>query len=67
VVQEGETGASFDAEAEPGGPRNVGLIEIFLLFSQLGLSSFGGGVSAWMHRAFVERRGWLGETEFSAS
>jgi chromate transport protein ChrA len=40
---------------------------LFLLFSQLGLSSFGGGVSAWMHRAFVERRGWLGEAEFSAA
>jgi chromate transporter len=48
-------------------PDDVGLVELFLLFSQLGLSSFGGGVSAWMHRAFVERRGWLGETEFSAA
>jgi chromate transporter len=46
---------------------DIGLVELFLLFSQLGLSSFGGGVSAWMHRAFVERRGWLGETEFSAA
>jgi chromate transporter len=48
-------------------PDEVGLVELFLLFSQLGLSSFGGGVSAWMHRAFVERRGWLGETEFAAA
>jgi chromate transporter len=48
-------------------PDGIGLVELFLLFSQLGLSSFGGGVSAWMHRAFVERRGWLGETEFSAA
>jgi chromate transporter len=48
-------------------PAQVGLVELFLLFSQLGLSSFGGGVSAWMHRAFVERRGWLGEGEFSAA
>jgi chromate transporter len=48
-------------------PDEVGLVELFLLFSQLGLSSFGGGVSAWMHRAFVERRGWLGEGEFSAA
>jgi chromate transporter len=45
----------------------VGLVELFLLFSQLGLSSFGGAVSAWMHRAFVEQRGWLGETEFAAA
>jgi chromate transporter len=48
-------------------PDDIGLVELFLLFSQLGLSSFGGGVSAWMHRAFVERRGWLGEGEFSAA
>jgi chromate transporter len=67
VGRSGETGAPSDADAEPRVPRNVGLIEILLLFSQLGLSSFGGGVSAWMHRAFVERRGWLGETEFSAA
>jgi chromate transporter len=52
---------------EPSVPRNVGLLEIFLLFSQLGLSSFGGGVSAWMHRSFVERRGWFSETEFAAA
>jgi chromate transporter len=45
----------------------VGLVELFLLFSQLGLSSFGGAVSAWMHRAFVEQRGWLGEAEFAAA
>ena len=44
-----------------------GLIELFLLFSQLGLSSFGGGVSAWMHRTFVEQRGWLPHTEFAAA
>jgi chromate transporter len=48
-------------------PDDIGLIELFLLFSQLGLSSFGGGVPAWMHRAFVERRGWLGEGEFAAT
>jgi chromate transporter len=53
------------AQASP--PQDVGLIELFLLFSQLGLSSFGGGVSAWMHRTFVEQRGWLGEKEFAAA
>jgi chromate transporter len=48
-------------------PHSASLIELFLLFSKLGLSSFGGGVSAWMHRAFVERRVWLDEREFSAA
>jgi chromate transporter len=64
VLGHRETRASSAGARTPG---DVGLVELFLLFSQLGLSSFGGGVSAWMHRAFVERRGWLGETEFAAA
>ena len=64
-MAEKDAGAS-PAAAEPGAPR-VGLIELFRLFSQLGLSSFGGAVSAWIHRACVEQRGWLGETEFAAA
>jgi chromate transporter len=44
-----------------------GVIELFLLFSAIGLRSFGGGVSGWVHSALVERRAWLGETEFAAS
>jgi chromate transporter len=67
VAGAGTEGASSPAAAGRPHPPQVGLVELFLLFSQLGLSSFGGGVSAWMHRAFVERRGWLGETEFSAA
>jgi chromate transporter len=63
VLGDRKTPASSTAQK----PDDVGLVELFLLFSQLGLSSFGGGVSAWMHRAFVERRGWLGEAEFSAA
>jgi chromate transporter len=63
VLGHRETPASCGAPT----PDDIGLAEIFLLFSQLGLSSFGGGVSAWMHRAFVERRGWLGEGEFAAA
>jgi chromate transporter len=61
---EGASSAAGEARSDP---PQVGLVELFLLFSQLGLSSFGGGVSAWMHRAFVERRGWLGAGEFSAA
>jgi chromate transporter len=54
-------------DSETWTPHRVSLIDLFLLFSKLGLSSFGGGVSAWMHRAFVEQRGWLSEQEFSAA
>jgi chromate transporter len=49
-------------------PRyGVGFAELFLLFSKIGVSSFGGAVSVWMHRTFVETRGWLTEPEFSTS
>jgi len=52
---------------KPAAAAPCGAVQLFLLFSQLGLSSFGGGVPAWMHRAFVQRRGWIGEGEFSAA
>lgn len=49
--------------APPGRPT---ALRLFLIFSQLGLSSFGGGVSSWVHRAFVEDRRWIGEKDFAA-
>lgn len=52
---------------EPPPPCSAGFVELFLLFSKIGLSSFGGGVSVWMYTALVERRGWLDETEFSSA
>jgi len=38
-------------------------IELFLAFSQLALSGFGG-VLPWAHRTLVERKGWLTQREF---
>jgi len=37
---------------------------IFFAFSKIGLTSFGGGLSGWMLREFVQRRAWLTEAEF---
>jgi chromate transporter len=48
-------------------PSRMSLLELFLLFSRLGLSSFGGNVTAWIHRELVERRRMIGETEFIAA
>jgi chromate transporter len=48
-------------------PFAGGFIQLFLVFSQIGLSSFGGNVAAWMHREFIERRGWLEESEFATA
>jgi chromate transporter len=42
----------------------VSLREIALVFSRIGISSFGGGLISWMHREAVERRRWLQEREF---
>ena len=42
---------------------NVGPLDLFLAFSQLALSGFGG-VLPWAHRTLVERKGWLTEREF---
>jgi chromate transporter len=42
----------------------VTLPAIAAVFSRIGLSSFGGGLIAWMHREAVERRRWLSDQEF---
>ncbi|MFM0006150.1 MULTISPECIES: chromate transporter [Paraburkholderia] len=43
---------------------DVSLLEILLLFARVGLTSFGGGLSAWIYREVVTQRGWLEEDEF---
>ncbi len=40
------------------------LTQIFLAFSKVGLTSFGGGLSGWMMREFVQERRWMNESEF---
>lgn len=40
------------------------LLTLFLLFSKIGVTSFGGGISGWMMRDFVRKRGWITEEEF---
>jgi chromate transporter len=41
----------------------VSRVALFLTFSQISLSSFGGAIF-WARRALVERRRWLTEREF---
>ena len=38
--------------------------ELFKVFALIGLTSFGGGLSGWMMREIVQRRGWLTEADF---
>jgi chromate transporter len=44
----------------------VTLPQIFALFGRIGITSFGGGLSAWIYREVVDRRRWLNEDEFLA-
>lgn len=43
---------------------SLGLWQIFLTFTKISLTSFGGGLSGWMMREFVQDRQWLTEREF---
>ena len=49
---------------DDGAPPAVPLRELVGLFGRIGLLSFGGGLTAWVHRETVLRRPWLVETEF---
>ena len=52
---------------EPGASSadrpKIGPLELFLVFSRLALSGFGG-VMPWAHRTLVERKAWLSQREF---
>lgn len=54
------------APSEP--PRNEAprpsVSMLFLVFSEIGLTSFGGGLSGRMMREFVDERNWIDEDEF---
>lgn len=47
----------------PTRPRPA-LSALFMGFVTIGLSSFGGGLTAWVRREVVQRRGWLDDQQF---
>lgn len=51
------------SEPRPAQPA-VTLAQICGLFARIGLTSFGGGISAWIYREVVDRRHWMTEDEF---
>jgi chromate transporter len=52
----------------PEAPRAPAtLASLLSVFLRMGMASFGGGLSGWMHREIVERRGWMGEERFLAA
>ena len=40
------------------------LTALFMAFVSIGMSSFGGGLTAWVRREVVHRRGWLDDQQF---
>ena len=42
----------------------VPLLRLFLIWFQIGLLSFGGGLSGWIYQEVVVRRRWMSEEEF---
>ncbi|MBW8268832.1 chromate transporter [Caldovatus aquaticus] len=40
---------------------------LLAVFVRMGMVSFGGGLSGWMHREIVERRRWMSEERFLAA
>ena len=48
----------------PQNPTPVGVKDIFFAFTQIGLTSFGGGMSGRMMRLFVYERHWMDEESF---
>jgi chromate transporter len=40
------------------------LAALFLGFASIGVSSFGGGLTAWVRREVVQRRGWMDDQQF---
>jgi chromate transporter len=53
-----------EPDVATGAPPRVPLAEIARLFARIGITSFGGGLSAWMYREVVDRRRWLAEDAF---
>jgi chromate transporter len=46
--------------------RRVSLLRLIVAFTWTGISSLGGGRSAYFHDALVRRRGWIRHDEFVA-
>ncbi|GGC48107.1 hypothetical protein GCM10011504_28180 [Siccirubricoccus deserti] len=56
----------WGAAGEGGVKAEARLGEILLVFTSLGMASFGGGLPGWMHREVVVRRGWMTDEAFLA-
>ncbi len=44
--------------------KDASAARLFLIFARIGLTSFGGGLSGWLLREFVQQRKWITEEVF---
>jgi chromate transporter len=53
-------------DREPAAPSRTAptLAALFMSFAGVGLASFGGGLTSWIRREVVLRRGWLDDQQF---
>ena len=51
------------AAAAAGTPS---LLALFLVCLKIGMFSFGGGLSGWLHQEFVRRHGWIEDDDFAS-
>jgi chromate transporter len=54
----------FPPEITASARKSPSLGALFMGFASIGLSSFGGGLTAWVRREAVQRRGWLDDQQF---
>jgi chromate transporter len=65
-MMEPATAMQHENDPKAAASRQVTLPSLYGVFLRLGLYSFGGGISAWVHREIVEVRHWVSEEEFMA-
>ena len=56
--------SSSPAAPPSAAPSGATLPALFWIFFQIGALSFGGGLSAWIFREIVTKRGWMKDTDF---
>jgi chromate transporter len=49
---------------KPDPPARPTVSQLFWASAQVGVFSIGGGLSGWLHREFVVRRGWMDDQTF---
>jgi chromate transporter len=50
--------------SSPAVTPHVSLLALYRTFFWVGMFSFGGGLSSWLHREIVDIRGWMTDDQF---